>query len=160
MKLPSFILTFKGKQLDGFSIENDSLYVLRIDGQLNTTWHNSLQFNGYIANIIRSDQNYYLYGSYNNLITPSGLSHNLDNRYNAFVYSISSLGEWGALKCFETPFSYFPLRVSKVDSHTVELNCTMETNANKLIQNKSQQLGEPFYLVTSFNGDIIMQYEP
>lgn len=155
----SFIITLKGKQQNQYAIEDDNLYVLRIDGQLNTTWQSKLKFNGYVTNIIRADQNYYVYGTYNNMLTANEITLNLDNKFNAFVYSLNSLGQWGTYKTFERKFSYFPLRVNKVDSRTVELNCAVGIEPFTSIQDKSKP-GAPFYLVSSFNGDEIMSCEP
>lgn len=156
----SYVLTFKGKERNKYAIETDSLYVCRFDSQLNTTWRKSFMLGGYVENIIRSEQNFYIYGAYQQLTSTLGDSFDIGDTFNAFVGSINETGNWQSFKSFDAPFSYYPLRVAKVDSRMVEMNCIMATPPYDVITSMDHIVGAPYYLQISFNNDVLKRIEP
>jgi hypothetical protein len=131
----SFI-TFKGNAYAPYDISNDELHLYAFDSSLTDLWNTSLQFTGYLSNVIRTNNQLYIYGAYSEVKDAQGKVHATDNKkINLFVCTVDALGKQVSLKTFDAPFSYYPLSVSKISNEYVDVisvkNRLEQTNANR-----------------------------
>ncbi|MDR2382824.1 MAG: hypothetical protein LBD76_02945 [Prevotellaceae bacterium] len=131
----SFI-TFKGSAYAPHDISNDELHLYAFDSGLTAVWNTSLQFTGYLSNVIRTNNQLYIYGAYSEVKDAQGTVHATDNKkINLFVCTVDALGNQVSLKTFDAPFSYYPLLVSKISNEYVDVisvkNRLDQTNAKR-----------------------------
>jgi hypothetical protein len=131
----SFI-AFKGNSYAAHDISNDELHLYAFNSGLTAQWNTSLQFTGYLSNVIRTNNQLYIYGAYSEVKDAQGKVHATDNkRINLFVCTVDALGSQASLKTFDAPFSYYPLLVSKISNEYVDVisvkNRIEPTNAKR-----------------------------
>jgi hypothetical protein len=96
------------------------LYLL--DSGLTNIWNNTLQFTGYLSNIVKTNNQFYVYGSYSEIKDAAGKNTaTAGNKINLFVYNIDATGNWQSFTLFDAPFSYYPLLVSKISNEYVDV---------------------------------------
>lgn len=156
----SYIIAFKGNVNAEFVQSEDSLYVCRLDAQLNTSWRKSLWVNGYVASLVRAEKFYYVYGAYSRLVDFQKSEFSIGDRVNAFACSIEDNGTWGTCSRFDSPYTYFPIRVSKIDSRMVEVISVMDTYPYSIIKDMRTKIGDPHYMAISFGGNVLKLFNP
>jgi hypothetical protein len=148
----TFLLAFKGDDFSPYSMAEDAiqLQVLR-SADLTEVWSNSLQFSGYLSNIIRTNDRFYVYGAYSELVDANGkVASTARRQVNAFVYPIDAAGQWLSLKTFDADFSYYPLLVSKISSEYVEMMAVRNVSPTK-----SESIGESScYMIISADNEV------
>jgi hypothetical protein len=136
----TFLLTFKGTSFQPYAISNDALQVYKLKTDLTGTWKSELPFTGYVLNVIKTNDQFYVYGGYQKLTTADGKTVAVaGDKTNAFVYTLNTSGEWRALKTFDAAFSYFPLGVSKISNEYVDM-IAVKAAANGQMEEKNSAL--------------------
>jgi len=155
----TYVVAFKGNTLMQYAPSGDPLLIAMLDAKLETVWAKPLEFDGYVANVIKTDDNYYIYGAYRILTDEAGRQYpTQENRMNMFVYPINADGYWYSVTAFEAPFSYYPLHVVKINNEYVDVISIKETQPDQLIESRSLG-GEPYYMVIQSNSEIIYRYK-
>lgn len=148
----TFLLAFKGDGFSPYSMTGDALQLLMLSSAtLTEVWSNTLQFSGYLSNIIRTNDRFYVYGAYSELVDATGGNIAAGNRkVSAFAYPIDAEGQWSELKTFDADFSYYPLLVSKISNEYVEMIAVKDAPPTR-----SESAGQSScYMVISANNDV------
>jgi hypothetical protein len=118
----TFFIAFKGNSYSPNNISDDELHVYSLDANLTVVWDAPLQFTGYLSNVIRTNNQLYVYGAYSEVKDADGKVYATDDKkINLFAYTVDALGKQVSLKTFDAPFSYYPLLVSKISNEYVDV---------------------------------------
>ena len=151
----TYVLAFKGTSFVPYSVSYDPLHICMLNERLETVWSKSLEFDGYLSNVIKTDDNYFVYGAYNRLIDDAGIQYNLDaNRVNMFVYPINAEGIWLNVNTFNASFSYYPLLVSKINNEYLDVIAVKNVRPDKIVEEKEIS-GDPYYLIIHSNKNVL-----
>ena len=154
----NYVVAFKGTSFMPYSVSNDALQICMLDAKLETVWNKSFSFDGYISNVIKTDDKYFVYGAYSKLTDESGKQYATDaNRMNMFVYPINAAGSWLNVNTFNAPFSYYPLHVTKINNEYVDVISIKDTHAGKMIEEKKLG-GAPYYMIIHSNKELYYQF--
>jgi hypothetical protein len=123
-------------------------------------WHKECWFDGYLSNILKINDQLYIYGSYNKLKGNDSTSYVLgENIYNCFLNVIDADGNWTLTKVFKTDSSYYPLKTLKINSDYVEIISVKDIKPDiPVITNNSFLDSKPFYLITTSKGGVFFQH--
>ncbi|MDR0668309.1 MAG: hypothetical protein LBF90_06810, partial [Prevotellaceae bacterium] len=150
----TFLLAFKGTALTPYALSNDALLLVRLKTDLTPSWSTELSFIGYVSNIIKTNDQFYVYGAYNTLTDAAGRRVSAgDNKIGAFASTLSPDGKWLALKQFDAAFSYYPLRVSKINNEYVDMIAVRASNDGFL-----EESNRSFYQIISAANEVVYQY--
>jgi hypothetical protein len=117
----TFLLAFKGTSFMPYLVSKDVLQLYKLNADLSQGWQKDLPFTGYLSNVIKTNDRFYVYGAYNT-VTDSGKTLSIgDDKINAFVYVVNASGDRLSLKTFDASFSYYPLWVSKISNEYVDV---------------------------------------
>jgi len=153
----TYVLAFKDNSFMPFSVSGDPLLIAMLDANLETVWAKTLTFDGYVANVIKTDDNYYVYGAYKKLTDEAGRQYvTEDDRVNMFVYPINADGYWYSVTAFEAPFSYYPLNVVKINNEYLDVLSIKDAQPIQLIESRAVG-GQPYYMVIHSNSNIFYQ---
>ena len=153
----TYVLALKGKSFMPFSGSNEPLQICMLDAKLDVQWNKSLIFDGYLANLIKTDDNYYVYGTYSRLMDEHGREYVTNaNRVNMFVFPISADGSWLNFTAFNAPFSYYPLNVVKINNEFVDVISIKDAQPDRLIESRTIG-GAPYYMIIHANRDVYYQ---
>jgi hypothetical protein len=123
----TYLIAFKGNSYQPFAVSGDLLHVCLLDSGLKTVWNSTLQFTGYIAGLIRTNNRFYIYGAYSEIVDAGGKVYATDGgKISLFVSTVDAAGNQVALKTFDTPFSCYPLLVSKISNEYVDVICVKD----------------------------------
>ena len=154
----TYVLALKGTTYMPFFASSAPLQIAMLDAKLDIVWAETITFDGYIVNVVKTDDNYYVYGAYRRLTDKMGKLHFTDeNAMNMFVYPISARGDWLSVTLFEEPFSYYPLNVVKINNEYVDVISLKDEQPDRLIEGRSLG-GKPYYMVIYSNRDIQYQF--
>jgi hypothetical protein len=150
----TFFIAFKGNSYSPYDISSDVLHLYLLDSGLTTVWNSDLQFTGYLSNVIRTNNQLYVYGAYSEVKDAEGKVYTTDNeKINMFVYTASASGKQVSLKTFDAPFSYYPLLVSKISNEYVDVISVK----NKL--EPSEDKSSSYYLIISSDNKVYYRSE-
>jgi hypothetical protein len=154
----NFVIAFKGNTFMPFLVSEDVCQICMLNEKLVPVWNKSLTFEGYVANVVKTDDNYYLYGAYSKVTDENGKTYStVSNRINMFVYPVNARGEWLSVTLFEAPFSYSPLHVSKINNEYVDIIAVKDLRADRLIEDKTTN-GTSYYMIIHSNNKLFYQY--
>jgi len=155
----TYVVTFKNNSYMPYAASGDPLLIAMLDARLETVWAKALAFDGYVTNVIKTDDNYYVYGAYRKLTDETGRQYTTQaNRMNMFVYPVNAEGEWLSVTVFEAPFAYFPLNVVKINNEYVDVISIKDAQPDQLIESRMVG-GDPYYMVIHSNNNIFYQYK-
>ncbi|MDR0559872.1 MAG: hypothetical protein LBG92_06850 [Prevotellaceae bacterium] len=119
----TWLVAFKGTSFNPCAVSSDALQTQLLRADLTQIWSNRIDFTGYLANIVKINDLYYIYGAYNSLLnTVSNEKMSTGNDgFNAFVCHISTNGATKTFKTFAESFSYYPLYVNKISNEYVDM---------------------------------------
>ena len=143
----NYVIAFKGISFKSFIATGDELFICMLDEKLETRWSTLLGFDGYLANIIKTDDIYYVYGA----------QRTENDRMNMFVHPVTADGTWLTFSVFNAPFSYYPLYVSKINNEYVDVISVMDVPANRLVEERSVS-AKPYYMIIHANQNIYYRY--
>jgi hypothetical protein len=150
----TFFVAFKGNSYSPYDISNDVLHLQLLDASLATVWNSSLHFTGYLSNVIRTNNQLYIYGAYSEMKDAAGKVFATDkNQINLFVYTIDASANQLSLQTFDAPFSYYPLLVSKISNEYVDV----VSAKNKL--ELSDAKNSSYYLIISSDNKVYYKNE-
>ena len=142
----TFLLAFKGESFAACSPSDDELQLCLLKSDLSIAWERKLAFTGYLANIIKTNDRFYVYGAYSKLTDDRGkVFQTANGKINAFAYPVNSSGEWIAMKTFDADFSYFPLHVSKIGNEYVDMICVK----NSAESSSAVTTNDEYYMIIS-----------
>jgi len=107
-----------------------------------------LKFNGYLVNILKNNNIYYLYGAFSKITSLDGEEINLDGSTAIFQYSIDAEGNWQNGEHYEFKQSVYPLWAAKIDNTRAEIIVKIEVESSQ-----NQDDNESAYLQFSFDGN-------
>lgn len=156
----TLLIAAKGGELWPYTPDTDSLNVMMTDMLFNIKWQKKCWFNGYLSNILKINDQFYIYGSYNKLVGSDSVSYVLDNNiYNGFLNVVDANGNWLNTKVFKTDFTNYILKTVKINSDYVEMISIQDIKPEiSIIINRSYRDTKPFYLITSSKGEIFFQH--
>ncbi|MDR0728919.1 MAG: hypothetical protein LBF19_02180 [Prevotellaceae bacterium] len=150
----TFLIAFKGATFAPYALSPDALQLCKLKTDLSVDWSRELSFIGYVSNIIKTNDRFYLYGAYNTLTDAAGQRISAgDNKIGAFAYTLNPDGQWQALKRFETTFSYYPLWVSKINNEYADMIAVRASNDGFL-----EESNRSFYMIISADNEVVYQY--
>jgi hypothetical protein len=150
----TFLLAFKGVAFAPYALSGDPLQLYKLKTDLSTDWTSELSFIGYVSNIIKTNDRFYVYGAYNMLTDAAGQRVSAgDNKIGAFAYTLNPDGKWQALKRFDATFSYYPLWVSKINNEYVDMIAVRASNDGFL-----EESNRSFYMIISADNQVVYQY--
>ncbi|MDR1583496.1 MAG: hypothetical protein LBS55_09625 [Prevotellaceae bacterium] len=150
----TFFVALKGNSYSPYDISNDALHLHLLNSSLTTVWNSTLQFTGYLSNVIRTNNQLYIYGAYSEVKDAAGKVFATDNnKINLFVYTIDASANQVSLKTFDAPFSYYPLFVSKISNEYVDVISAK----NKLELSDAER--SSYYLIISSDNKVSYKSE-
>jgi hypothetical protein len=150
----TFFVAFKGNTYSPYDISDDVLHLYLLDSSLATLWNSDLQFTGYLSNVIRTNNQLYIYGAYSEVKDIAGKVYTTDNKQiNLFVHTVDALGNPLSLKTFDAPFPYYPLLVTKISNEYVDVISAK----NKIEVNDEK--GSSYYLIISADNKVYYKSE-
>jgi hypothetical protein len=156
----TLLIAAKGDDLWPYTSGSDSLNVMMTDLLFNIKWQKKCWFDGYLSDILKINDQFYIYGSYNKLVGSDSISYILDNNtYNGFLNVIDANGNWLKTKVFKTDFSYYLLKTVKINSDYIEMISIKDIKPEISVKiSGSYRDTTPFYLITSSKGEIYLQH--
>jgi hypothetical protein len=150
----TFFIAFKGNLYSPYDVSDDALQLYSLNSSLTPVWNSSLQFTGYLSNVIRTNNQLYIYGAYSELKDAAGKVYTTDNKkINLFAYTIDALANQVSLKTFDAPFSYYPLIVSKISNEYIDVINVK----NKIEANNDKR--SSYYLIISSSNEVYYKSE-
>jgi hypothetical protein len=150
----TFLIAFKGNSYSPYNVSNDMLHLYLLDYGLTSVWNSSLQFTGYLSNVIRTNNRLYVYGAYSEIKDAAGKTVATDNnKVNLFVHTLDATGNWLSLKTFDTPFACYPLLVSKISNEYVDVISAKDKPELSDTKNSS------YYLIISSDNKVYYKSE-
>jgi hypothetical protein len=150
----TYLIAFKGNSYLPYEIANDVLYLYLLDYNLTNVWNKTLSFTGYLSNVIKTNNQFYVYGAYSEIKDADDKTVATDNnQINSFVYTVDASGNRLSLKTFDAPFSYYPLLVSKINNEYVDILSVKDKPAFSDTKSSS------YYLIVSSNNDVYYKSE-
>ncbi len=156
----TLLIASKGTEFWPYTADSDSLRILMTDLSFKRKWQKECWFDGYLSNILKINDQLYIYGSYNKLKGNDSTSYVLgENIYNCFLNVIDADGNWTLTKVFKTDSSYYPLKTLKINSDYVEIISVKDIKPDiPVITNNSFMDSKPFYLITTSKGGVFFQH--
>jgi hypothetical protein len=156
----SYLIAAKGTEFWPYTSDSDSLRILMTDLSFKRKWQKTCWFDGYLSNILKINDQLYIYGSYNKLTGNDSTSYVLgDSIYNSFLNVIDADGNWNLTKVFKSDSSYFPLKTVKINSDYVEIISVRDIKPDiSVITENSFRESKPFYLITTSRGEVYYQH--
>ncbi|MDR3246472.1 MAG: hypothetical protein LBT50_08580 [Prevotellaceae bacterium] len=148
----TFLLAFKGNSFMPYAVSADELSLYRLNADLSLNWQSNLPFTGYILNVIKTNDRFYVHGAYKAITDGGKTVSTADNKVNAFVYTVSSTGERLSLKTFDAPFSYYPLLATKINNEYVDL-ISVKASPDGL----PNATNESFYMIISSENEALYE---
>jgi hypothetical protein len=150
----TYLIAFKGNSYQPYEITNDVLYLHLLNFNLTNVWNNTLQLTGYLSNVIKTNNRFYVYGAYSEIKDAADKIVATDNnKVNSFVYTIDASGNWLSLKTFDAPFSYYPLLTSKISNEYVDIISAKDKPALSDTKNSA------YYLILSSDNNVYYKSE-
>ncbi|MDR1680161.1 MAG: hypothetical protein LBS12_00020 [Prevotellaceae bacterium] len=150
----TFLVAFKGTSFMPYALSSDPMKIYKLKSDLAVAWSGELSFIGYLSNIIKTNDRFYVYGSYNTITDAEGRRVSAgDNKISAFAYTLNPDGKWLALKRFEANFSYYPLLVSKINNEYVDMIAVRASNDGFF-----EETNRSFYQIISADNEVVYQY--
>ena len=150
----TFLLACKGESFAACSSSEDPLQLCLLKADLSVAWERELSFTGYLANVIKTNDRFYVYGAYSKLTDDEGKTFDVgEGKINAFACPVNSSGEWLSLKTFDAPFSYLPLQVSKIGNEYVDMIC-VKTSAEA----SSVPKNDEYYMIISSDNEVYYRF--
>jgi hypothetical protein len=150
----TFFVAFKGNSYSPYDSSDDVLHLYLLDLSLATLWNSTLQFTGYLSNVIRTNNQLYIYGAYSEIKDADGKVFATDNnKINLFACTIDASAKQVSLKTFDAPFSYYPLLVSKISNEYVDV--ISAKNKPELNNEKNSS----YYLIISSDNKVYYKSE-
>ncbi|MDR0694033.1 MAG: hypothetical protein LBF81_01860 [Prevotellaceae bacterium] len=151
----TFLLAFKGNSLLPYDSSSDALQVFRLKSDLSNDWEIDVPFNGYVSNIIKTNDQLYIYGACSELTGATGNSLSAgDKKTVAFVAIVDADGRRLTEEIFDAPFSYYPLYVSKISNEYVDMIAVKDALPDEDAAKKSPS----YYLIISADNKIYYHY--
>jgi hypothetical protein len=148
------LLACKGKKYNNFSVSDDSLRVYLFDTGLNILREKYLWFDGYLSNIIKSNNRSYIFGSFNKLNKPDDTHISLESGVsNVFLNTLDVDGNSLQFKTFPDSFSYFPLKINKINSDLIDVMSLKGVNPADASINDINDL-KPHYFIVNTQGSV------
>ena len=142
----TLLIAFKGDALAPQAVSNDVMQVIMLKSDLTEAWSYSLQFSGYLSNVIKTNNRFYFYGACSEIKAADGKTTATRNRkINAFVDVLDANGGKIALKIFNADFAYTPLLVTKINNEYVDIISATES-------------GQSYYSIISSNNEISYEF--
>ena len=154
----TYVLAFKGNSFMPYSASNSMLQIAMLDAVFEPIWSHTLSFDGYLASIVKTDDNYYVYGAYRRLTDVQGRQYATQaNQMNMFVYPIKAEGNWLNVTTFDEPFSYYPLNVVKINNEYLDVISIKDAQPDRLIEDQALA-GNPYYVIIHSNSELFYHY--
>lgn len=150
-----YIVLFSGTQLKPFVSEENEMHICCFDSKLKTLWDKQLKFKGYVCNILRTDNVYYVIGAYSKMINLSNANVSLDNGLGLFIYTIDGEGKWLKGENYEPTQPLYPMWVSKCDNTTFEVVSALKSEPRQATSAGDAPKVIAAYMRFTFGGDEI-----
>jgi hypothetical protein len=152
----TFLLAFKGDAFSPYSMTSDAVQLLMLSSaDLSERWSSAIQLSGYLSNVIRINDLFYVYGACNELVDATGKATSTANRMvNAFACTIDAEGSRRSLKTFDADFSYYPLLVSKISNEYVEMVAVKNAHPAK----PESATKDSCYMIITANNEVSCRY--
>lgn len=144
-----YIVVFGGTGLKPFTMETNNIHVVCLNSNLGLAWDKQIPFVGYICNVLKANNKYYIAGAYSKISGLANETIEADNGAELFIYSIDADGNWIADNYFDTGVATYPVWVSKIDNARMEVVSLLDNEPKRT----SESNINAEYVQYSFDGD-------
>ncbi len=138
------ILISKGIHYNSVANDFSQCYVSSFSAAGDTLWNSRIEFDGNVADMVKVDTVFYVFGNFAKLTLTDGKSVNSQAKTNSFVAQITEKGKILKLKPFFNTDSYFVMKVTKINSETINL-IGIRSEPQDCRQIAKNKLGNIFY---------------
>ena len=151
----TFLIAFKGNSFLPYDSSGDALQLFRLKADLSDDWKTEMPFTGYVSNIIKTNDQLYIYGAFSALTGAAGNSFAAgDGKTAAFAAIVDANGQRLSEQVFDAPFSYYPLYVSKISNEYVDMIAVKKALPDDSAAKESQS----YYLIISADNKVYFSY--
>jgi hypothetical protein len=128
----TFLVAQKGTENKPFETGNSNLQLTMYDITLAPLWKADIAFDGYLTNIVKINNLFYIYGTCTKISNPQNEILSQD-KATIFAANITAEGNYFSLKTFDLPQPQYLISANKINSEFVDLiaipDFTAESNA-------------------------------
>jgi hypothetical protein len=149
----SAFLACKGYEFGQFSLSEDSLGVYVFDANLSVVWNKKFWFDGYLSEVLKINNQFLIFGAYNRLNSIDGKDFTLSNGIlNLFLSVLDAEGNCLQTTTYPAAFSYYPLKIVKINSDFIDVISVKEKRPDDILQNENI-MSTLHYLITTTKGN-------
>ena len=126
-----YVVLFCGTSIKPFVSETCDMHICCLDSKFKTLWNKQLKFDGYTCNILKTDNIYYIIGSFSKMLDLDNDEVNLNGDSGLFIYSIDAEGNWIDGENYKPNRSIYPMWISKCDNTTFEVVSALDNEPQK-----------------------------
>lgn len=137
----TLLIAFKGDSFNPYEVTSDIMQVVMLKADLTEAWTYSLQFTGYLSNVIKTNNRFYFYGACSEIKDADGkVTATRNRKINAFVNVLDADGGKIAQQIFAADFSYNPLLVTKINNEYIDIISATESGQSyyNIISSKNE----------------------
>lgn len=144
-----YIVVLGGTSLKPFTMETNNIHFVCLNSNLGLEWDKQIPFVGYICNVLKANNKYYIAGAYSKISGLANETVEADNGAELFIYSIDAEGNWLTDNYFDTGTATYPVWVSKVDNARMEVVSLLDNEPKRAEESTINAK----YVQYSFDGD-------
>lgn len=119
----SFLVAFKGKTLAPYEMSDDALQFVALNSALDEKYRSTLELSGYAVNVIKTNNQFYVYGACKSLRDETGKTLTNANVV-PFVATVNTIGKHTSTKVFDEGYACYPLTVTKISNEYADMICS------------------------------------
>lgn len=143
-----YVVMFCGSVIKPFVNEPCDLHIFCLDSKFKTLWDKQLKFDGYVCNILKTNNVYYILGAFSKMKNLDNEDVDLNGKSGLLIYSIDASGNWLKGENYVSNRSIYPMWFSKCNNTTFEVVSALDSEPQQTSKNKIQAA----YMQFSFDG--------
>jgi hypothetical protein len=154
----TILVVVKGSNFSPFSEDADSLGMYQMDASLKVLWTKRFWFEGYLSNVLKVNNQFYVFGSYNKLKTPDGKNLALEEKkFNAFLSVVDADGKYVQTSTYPSNSSYYLTKVVKINSDYIDAIAVQDLNPVEILKSKDKKPSS-YYFITTSKGEVYFSF--
>ncbi|MDR2467061.1 MAG: hypothetical protein LBD35_06670 [Prevotellaceae bacterium] len=119
----SFLVAFKGQTLAPYEMSDDPLQFVTLNSALDEKYRSSLELSGYVVNIVKTNNQFHIYGGCKSVRDESGRTLTNANVV-PFVVTVNTLGKQTSARLLDEGYASYPLTVTKISNEYADMICS------------------------------------